>query len=139
MSRILLIALSLSMAVTSLQPVRAEEKSSETIVIVPMEVLPSYGSLVSAWYKRPVYDTSGKKVGIIADMLFSADGAINAVMIDVGGFFGMGRKHVAVPVSAISVSQKNNRPALTINTTKDAIQNAKGYKYDPKNQIWNPL
>jgi sporulation protein YlmC with PRC-barrel domain len=120
------------------KPIQAEEKAPETVIIVPLDVLPSYGSLVSAWYKQSVYDPSGKKVGVIADMLFSPDGSINAVMLNVGGFLGIGQKHVAVPVSAISVTQKKGKSWLTINTTKDVVKKAVGYKFDKKSGIWNP-
>jgi hypothetical protein len=72
-------------------------------------------------------------------MLFSIDGSINAVMLDVGGFLGIGRKHVAVPVNAISLTKKKNKQWLTINTTKAAVKDAKGYKYDPKERAWNPI
>jgi len=139
MSRILILFLSLGLvAVSSVQPTRAEVASSETLIVVPFDVLPSYGSLVSAWYKQSVYDPSGKKVGTVADMLFSPDGSINAVMLDVGGFLGIGQKHVAVPVSAISVTQKKAKSWLTINTTKDVVKKAVGYKFDKKSGLWNP-
>jgi hypothetical protein len=98
----------------------------------------NYGSLVSAWYKQPVYDTAEKRVGTVADMLFSADGSINAVMLDVGGFMGLGQKHVAVPLSAISLTKKKNKSWLTINTTKEAVKSASGYSYDKKDGVWNP-
>ena len=139
MTRILILFLSLGLvAVSSVQPTRAEVASSETLIVVPFDVLPSYGSLVSAWYKQSVYDPSGKKVGSVADMLFSPDGSINAVMLDVGGFLGIGQKHVAVPVSAISVTQKKAKSWLTINTTKDVVKKAVGYKFDKKSGLWNP-
>ena len=139
MTRILILFLSLGLvAVSSVQPTRAEVASSETLIVVPFDVLPSYGSLVSAWYKQSVYDPSEKKVGTVADMLFSPDGSINAVMLDVGGFLGIGQKHVAVPVSAISVTQKKAKSWLTINTTKDVVKKAVGYKFDKKSGLWNP-
>ena len=139
MARILILFLSLGfVAVSSVQPTRAEVPSSEPLIVVPFDVLPSYGSLVSAWYKQSVYDPSGKKVGTVADMLFSPDGSINAVMLDVGGFLGIGQKHVAVPVSAISVTQKKAKSWLTINTTKDVVKKAVGYKFDKKSGLWNP-
>jgi sporulation protein YlmC with PRC-barrel domain len=139
MARIVILFLSLGLvAVSSVQPTRAEVPSSETLIVVPFDVLPSYGSLVSAWYKQSVYDPSGKKVGTVADMLFSPDGSINAVMLDVGGFLGIGQKHVAVPVSAISVTQKKAKSWLTINTTKDVVKKAVGYKFDKKSGLWNP-
>ena len=92
MYRMLFLAMSLIVmgAIPSLT--LAETPSSETVIVVPMNSLPSYGSLVSAWYKQPVYDTAEKRVGTVADMLFSADGSINAVMLDVGGFSGSGSK-----------------------------------------------
>src|ERR1700730_13851343 len=119
MYRMLFLAISLIVmgAIPSLT--LAETPSSETVIVVPMNSLPSYGSLVSAWYKQPVYDPSEKRVGTVSDMLFSADGSINAVMLDVGGFLGLGKKHVAVAAHAISLTKKKNKSWLTINTTKE--------------------
>lgn len=136
MHRTILIALCLIIigAIPSLT--FAETPPSETVV--PMNSLPSYGSLVSAWYKQPVYDSSEKRVGTVADMLFTADGSINAVILDVGGFLGVGKKHVAVALDAISLTKRKNKTWLTINTTKDAVKNASGYSYDKKDGVWNP-
>jgi hypothetical protein len=116
---------------------RAEVQQIDALVI-PLEKLPTYGSVVSAWYGKPVYDPSEKKIGTVKDMLFTADGAINAVMLNVGGFLGIGAKHVAVPVSAITFTSKNNKSWLTINTTKDILKKAAGYKYDAKMGVWEP-
>jgi hypothetical protein len=71
-------------------------------------------------------------------MLFSPDGTINAVLLNVGGFLGIGSKHVAVPVSAITITSKNNKSWLTMNTTKDILKKATGYKFDKKMGVWNP-
>jgi hypothetical protein len=89
MYRMLFLAMSLIVMGASPSLTLAETPSSETVIVVPMNSLPSYGSLVSAWYKQPVYDTAEKRVGTVADMLFSADGSIDAVMLDVGGFMGL--------------------------------------------------
>jgi hypothetical protein len=80
-----------------------------------------------------------KKLGKISDMLFNADGSISAVMMDVGGFLGIGAKHVAVPVTAITITAKNDKSWLTMNTTKDILKKATGYKFDKKMGIWNPV
>ena len=85
-----------------------------------------------------MYDPSEKKLGVIGDMLFSPDGTINAVLLNVGGFLGIGTKHVAVPVSAITITSKNNKSWLTMNTTKDILKKATGYKFDKKLGVWNP-
>lgn len=138
MNRTLLIALTFCSVAMIAQPVRAETVTVETVIVVPMERLPNYGSLVSAWYKKPVYDLSEKKVGVISDMLFSG-GSISAVMLDVGGFLGIGAKHVAVPVDSITMTEKNNKSWLTINTTKDVVKKAPGYKYNAKDHAWKAL
>ncbi|MBM3553318.1 MAG: PRC-barrel domain containing protein [Alphaproteobacteria bacterium] len=138
MNRMLLVALSLGAAMALAQPVFAEPAAPDSKIVVPMEALPRYGSLVSAWYKKPVYDTNEKKVGVITDMLFSG-GEINAVMLDVGGFLGIGAKHVAIPAEAITITDKNNKSWLTINTTKDVVKKATGYKYDAKEHAWKKM
>ncbi len=135
MNKTLLVALSLGAAMALAQPVFAEPAAPDSKIVVPMEALPRYGSLVSAWYKKPVYDTNEKKVGVITDMLFSG-GEINAVMLDVGGFLGIGAKHVAIPAEAITITDKNNKSWLTINTTKDIVKKATGYKYDAAEHAW---
>lgn len=145
MNRTLPIALlfTLSAAIAS-APARAEDPAplpapaADAKVVTPMEILPRYGSLVSAWYKKPVYDTNEKKVGVISDILFTR-GDIDAVMLDVGGFFGIGAKHVAVPADSISVTTKNNKTWLTINMTKDVVKKAKGYKFDAKERAWKTM
>lgn len=138
MNRMLLVALSLGAAMALAQPVFAEPAAPDSKIVVPMEALPRYGSLVSAWYKKPVYDTNEKKVGVITDMLFSG-GEINAIMLDVGGFLGIGAKHVAIPAEAITITEKNNKTWLTINTTKDVVKKATGYKYDAKEHAWKKM
>ncbi len=138
MNKTLLVALSLGAAMALAQPVFAEPAAPDSKIVVPMEALPRYGSLVSAWYKKPVYDTNEKKVGVITDMLFSG-GEINAVMLDVGGFLGIGAKHVAIPAEAITITDKNNKSWLTVNTTKDVVKKATGYKYDAKEHAWKKM
>lgn len=132
------VATSLALSLAT-PPAFAQQAGGETIIIVPMEKLPIYGSVVSAWYKQPVYDPNEKKLGTIADMLFSADGSINAVMLNVGGFLGLGVKHIAVPVSAITITQKNNKSWLTLNTTKDLLKKATAYKFDKASGLWDPI
>ncbi|MFA6205425.1 MAG: PRC-barrel domain-containing protein [Methylocystis sp.] len=133
------VAASLALAAFAPLPASAQGAQTETVVVVPLERLPVYGSVVSAWYKQPVYDPNEKKLGSIADMLFSADGSINAVMLNVGGFLGLGVKHIAIPVSAITITQKNNKSWLTLNTTKDLLKKALAYKFDKATGLWDPI
>jgi hypothetical protein len=51
----------------------------------------------------------------------------------------MGEKDVAIPFNAVQVTNKNNNKwYLVMNSTKDALKNAKGYKYDRNEMKWIP-
>lgn len=50
----------------------------------------------------------------------------------------MGEKGVAVPFNAVQLTQKNNKSYLIMNTTKDALKNTRGMKYDKTASKWVP-
>jgi sporulation protein YlmC with PRC-barrel domain len=92
--------------------------------------LPPEASTVISWYKQNVYDPPEEKIGEISDVLVDKDGKIGAFIVSVGGFIGVGEKHVAVPFNAVHGTQRDGKWWLTMNTTKDALKGAEGYKYD---------
>jgi hypothetical protein len=84
------------------------------------------------------YDPSDNKIGEIVDVLVDQEGRVNALIIGVGGFLGAGEKDVAVPFNAVHGKKKDNKWWLVMNTTKDALKNAPGYKYDSNKTQWVP-
>ena len=86
--------------------------------------------------KQNVYDSSNNKIGEIVDVLVNKGGEVTAVMISVGGFLGMDAKDVAAPFRAIHATMKDNKWWLVMNTTKDALKAAPGYKYDKNSTTW---
>lgn len=52
-----------------------------------------------------VYDTADEHVGDISDLVLSNDGQIEQVIIDVGGFLGLGEKPVAISFDEIELSR----------------------------------
>jgi sporulation protein YlmC with PRC-barrel domain len=105
-----------------------------------MSSIPNNSVTVTHWYKQNVYDPSDNKIGEIMDVLVTRDGGkIDALIIGVGGFLGMGEKDVAVPFNAVQVTSKdNNKWYLVMNATKDALKAAKGFKYDRNAMTWIP-
>jgi len=95
-----------------------------------MTTMPGDAVTVTNWYKQNVYDRSNNKIGEIEDVLVDKSGKISAVIISVGGFLGMDTKDVAAPFSSIHATMKDNKWWLTMNTTKDALKSAPGYKFD---------
>jgi sporulation protein YlmC with PRC-barrel domain len=101
--------------------------------------LPADSATVTHWYKQNVYDPSDNKIGEIMDVLVDREGKITALIVGVGGFLGMGEKDVAVPFNSVRTTTKdNNKWYLVMNSTKDALKSAKGFKYDRNAMTWIP-
>ncbi len=104
----------------------------------PLTALPANSGTISNYYKQNVYDPSDNKIGEISDVLIDQEGRVNAFIVSVGGFLGAGEKDVAVPFNAVKSEKKNNKWYLVMNTTKDALKSAQGYKYDSNKTQWVP-
>ena len=108
-------------------------RSTEMIGSLPGEALP-----VTDYYNQTVYDNRDNKIGDVNDLLLDKSGKINAVIVGVGGFLGVGEKNVAVPFSSLKVADKNGSRYLVLETTKEALQTAPGYIYDSGKKVWLP-
>ena len=70
----------------------------------PFVTVPSTGAWrVSDFQGKAVYGSDGENIGEINDVLVSQDGSVNAVIIGVGGFLGIGEKDVAVDMGALEL------------------------------------
>ena len=76
-----------------------------------------------------VYDVQNRKIGSVDDVILNKDGKVDAVVLDVGSFLGMGGKDVAVLPSDIKTD--NNR--LTLDRTKEQLQQMAAYNLENKN------
>ena len=119
-----------------------------------MTQAPADSHTITDYYKQSVYDGQNNKVGSIEDVLVNRSGQVDAVVIGVGGFLGVGEKHVLVPFRAIKVSQEktnasasgaNNNNAnantssswkLSIDASKDDLKSAPNFKYDRSTTTW---
>jgi sporulation protein YlmC with PRC-barrel domain len=101
-----------------------------------MTDVPPNSMPVTNYYKQNVYDPGNNKIGEVDDVLLGADGKITALVIGVGGFLGIGEKHVIVPFSAVKADRKDNKWQLVMNSTKDDLKAAPGFKYDRTNTVW---
>lgn len=70
----------------------------------PFVTVPETGAWrVSDFEGKAVYGADGESIGEINDVLVSQNGSVNAVIIGVGGFLGVGEKDVAVDMSALEL------------------------------------
>jgi sporulation protein YlmC with PRC-barrel domain len=104
-----------------------------------LQSVPNNSVTVTHWYKQNIYDPADNKIGEVMDVLLDAEGKATALVVGVGGFLGAGEKDVLVPFNAVRATTKdNNKWYLVMNTTKDALKNAKGFKYDRNSMTWIP-
>ncbi|MBE7184807.1 MAG: PRC-barrel domain-containing protein [Methylobacterium mesophilicum] len=75
-----------------------------------------------------VYGANDQNVGKISDIVLTADGKVDAVLLDVGGFLGIGAKTVAVGMDKLSFMQdgSDNRYLYT-NFTKEQLEAQTAY------------
>ena len=107
---------------------------AQIMTSIPAEQHDRY-SLVQAECLR----SNDNKIGEIMDVLVDREGKIAALIVGAGGFLGHGREGRSGPVQRVQVTSKNNNKwYLVMNTTKDALKSAKGFKYDRNAMTWMP-
>ena len=77
-----------------------------------------------------VYNQKDESIGEIADLAIK-DNQLDALILSVGGFLGIGEHYVAVSPSSVTVryDSKNDKWLASMNTTKDALKAAPEFKY----------
>jgi hypothetical protein len=66
--------------------------------------------------------------GRIIDVLIDLDGRSGAVVVEFGGFMGIGSRKVAVDWSALRFVRDGNRTALVVDVSREQIRYAAEYK-----------
>jgi opacity protein-like surface antigen len=77
-----------------------------------------------------VHNQKDETVGEITDIAIKGN-QIDALILSVGGFLGMGEHYVAVAPSSVDVryDTKDNKWLASMNTTKEALKEAPEFKY----------
>jgi PRC-barrel domain len=90
--------------------------------------------LASSFKGTAVVGADNQTIGDVRDILFDRDGKIEAYVVSVGGFLGVGSKYVAIaPQSFDVVPGQNGSPdKLKLSMTKDELKIADNFKpYEP--------
>jgi sporulation protein YlmC with PRC-barrel domain len=88
--------------------------------------------LVSKFKGTDVLGSDNQKIGDISDILFDKQGTkIEAYIISVGGFLGMGAKDIALEPSKVQWTKENNEDKLKVSMTKDQLKEMA--KFEPYN------
>lgn len=76
-----------------------------------------------------VYNTADEKLGDIKDLMLNlTDGRIEYMVIEFGGFLGVGEKLFAVPFGILKLD--TSRHAFILDQEKEVLENAPGFDKD---------
>ena len=77
-----------------------------------------------------VYNQKDENVGEITDIAIK-NNQIDALILSVGGFLGVGEHYVAVSPSSVSIRHdaKNDKWMASMNTSKESLKEAPEFKY----------
>jgi len=80
---------------------------------------------------KPVYNEAGDKVGNVVDLIVAPNRAVSFAIIGAGGFVGVGRHDVAIPVNQFDLS--SNKIVLP-GATKAAVKALPEFEYAKKDK-----
>jgi hypothetical protein len=91
-----------------------------------------------------VRNAQNETIGSVSDLVIDHEGKIKAAVVSVGGFLGIGDKHVALPWSGVKLqadtrnassgtaasgsADTSRDPMLLVNVTKDQLKQAPAFK-----------
>jgi hypothetical protein len=92
--------------------------------------------LSSKFKGTDVVGSDDKKIGDVSDILFDKNGKIEAFVVSVGGFLGMGAKDVAMPPAAFEVvagdKSKGEADKLKVTMSQEELKSAQNFEpYQP--------
>jgi hypothetical protein len=101
---------------------RADDKS------IYLTRAPAGWSSIGTYHNQEIYNRSGESIGVVKDLLVGPDGKINAAVIGVGRFLGIGEKDVAVPLALLQAERRDSSGHLIMDVAKDVLRTAPAFE-----------
>ena len=90
--------------------------------------------LASKFKDTDVLGSDNQRIGDVTDILFDKSGKVEAIVVGVGGFLGIGSKEVALAPNSFDVvpGQNGSADKLKLAVTKDQLKDAQTFaRYEP--------
>jgi len=75
---------------------------------------------------KAIYNDAGEKIGKVVDMIIAPDKSVSYLIIGAGGFVGVGRHDVAIPIAQV---QDEGGKFVLPGATKDAVKAMPKFEY----------
>ena len=96
--------LALAATVSAASPAAAQVAGGSTTVgisVIESTQIATGWSVKKTLLGKTIYNEAGQKIGKVADLIISPDRKVSYVIVGAGGFIGIGRHDVAIPVTQI--------------------------------------
>lgn len=103
------------------------ETAGSSIIVAPDALANTKVMTASDFIGKRVYTKAGEDIGEVNDLIVTDTGSVQAVILGVGGFLGIGEKDVAVTMQAIEMQQDDTGMKLVVDASKDQLTSAPGY------------
>jgi len=81
--------------------------------------------LASKIIGKTLYNAGNENIGSVSDLVIGENGQVDAVIVGVGGFLGIGEKMVGIPFTAIqATNDQDGNVKLTAQLSKDGLNKA---------------
>jgi len=83
------------------------------------------GHLASNIIGQTVYSSSGddaENIGSVNDLILSSTGEVEAIIVGVGGFLGLGQKNVALEYDLVEWVERDGNEWLVVPTSREALE-----------------
>lgn len=121
--------LALAATVSAASPAAAQVAGGSTTVgisVIESTQIATGWSVKKTLLGKTIYNEAGQKIGKVADLIISPDKKVSYVIVGAGGFIGIGRHDVAIPVTQI---QDQSGRLVMPGATKDTIQSLPAFTY----------
>lgn len=115
-------ALALAMSLAAPVAVVAQDESTTGATTAPVNAIDAQ-ELIG----RNIENAAGETVGEIENVVIDKDGEVRYVVVGVGGFLGIGQKHVALAWGEISIADSGE--TVTAAVTKEQLQALPDHKF----------
>jgi len=75
---------------------------------------------------KAVYNDKGEKIGVVDDLIVTLDRSVSYAIIGAGGFLGLGKHDVAIPVGQF---KEDKGKIVLAGATKDALKAMPKFEY----------
>ena len=93
-----------------------------------MEPLDMNEITAAALTGAPAYDAKDEHIGEVSEVIVNTNGAVEALIVDVGGFLGLGEKPVELPMSDLMILEAEGDLRVSTRMSQDQLDGLPEYQ-----------